>query len=363
MFEPFSPEVITTHRMFYLLRDTPADCTQLGIYTQTPSGLTPVDFVDVYEVGGRLMLAWKEPFKHQVLHNLVVTHAGGREIANLIPVERMWEFYDRPLDSDSGAFSFVSSQPGDPGIDEWRCDRHGYTGRVFGFTQPLFARAESIQAVEYALSVNGLGHVMYVQAVMSSEYEDQVNAAEAPLSARTFQEMMKLLDEWSQATEPPFSNRQACAVAASQFLDEMNLTSEELAEVRSQTPMQVVQYLSGSTDARRRPTNVKPLSQTMKRLLFKRMASSSASVVLSLGGDHVRDFPGLVDMEMAELNNGISRFRQYYGIPESVELTDIELLLASVAGHRESPGLFVANQARQFSNKLGILEAVKNGEI
>lgn len=347
-----------------MLRHATADNKPFGIYTQTPQGLLLVDFVDQFEMSdGRVLLAWKDPFRHQPMHNLVVTFDGGREIVNLIPVERMWEFYDRPLDSGIGGFSFCNSLPGDPGEDEWRCDKHGYTARVWTNTPRMFGSLSELIAVEYPLSVNGVGHVMYLQVADKESIASKYDEDETPFMGRTFQEMIKLISEWAAVYEQPFGNREPIAVAAAQFMEAMAFDDQELSVIHSQTPMQIANFLAGSDDARRRPTGIQAMDQEMKRLLFRRMASTSLSVVLDLHGGIPSENQQIIDLDIDEINNGISRFRTYYGIPESVELTDSELLLSSVTDHREKPGSFVLNQARNFVNKLQILEEVANGNL
>ncbi len=347
-----------------MLRHATGANEPFGIYTQTPQGLAIVDFVDQFEMpNGRVLLAWKDPFKHQPMHNLVVTFDGGREIVNLIPVERMWEFYDRPLDSEIGGFSFVNSLPGDPGKDEWRCDKHGYTARVWIDAPRMFSGLNDLKAIEYPLSVNGVGHVMYLQVVDAAPHASKYDADVTPLAARTFQEIMKLISEWAAVHEQPFGNREPIAIAAARFMEAMAFDDQELSVIHSQTPMQIANFLAGSEDARRRPTGIKPLDKEMKRLLFRRMASTSLSVVFALDGQTFVSQDQIVDQEIGEIHNGIRRFRNYYGIPESVDLTDTELLVSSVVDHREQPSAFVLNQARNFVNKLQILEEAANGNL
>ena len=117
----FTLNVLTTHKAFFLLDNLPKSASQVDVWIQTPAGLESVDFIDVFAMeDGSLLAAWKHPYQKLPLKNLVVFADGVTQVLNLYTIERMVDFYDRPVDANSGTFIFNGSQ-----VIEgagWRCD-------------------------------------------------------------------------------------------------------------------------------------------------------------------------------------------------------------------------------------------------
>lgn len=336
--QPFTTDIISTHRGFFILDQLPKNATEVDVWIQTPAGNESVDFINVFTLAdGTLLAAWQHPFQKLPLHNLTVFCNGVTQVLNLYLLERIIDIYDRPLDAQLGTFSFTKSVPVDGG--DWRCDRGMYGAQQF--TEDNHGRVldEVNQIVIYEpfLGVNGSAHLLYLEAKNKTQVADtKINNSIAPVTGRTLQETLRLIYEWSVLAEEPFNSTDEAAVAAKAFLDGLGFTAEERAVLASLPPMQIANYLAGSETARVRPTTIPALDEAIKTMVFKRMACSSLSKLLSLHGIPLPD--GVYEREVQELEAGLQRFNDYY--TESVSAME---------------KAFYDNQTRFFRNKQTVL--------
>lgn len=336
--QPFTTDILSTHRGFFILDQLPKNTTEVDVWVQTPAGNESVDFIDVFILNnGTLLAAWVHPFQKLPLHNLTVFCDGATQVLNLYPLERIIDIYDRPLDATLGTFSFAKSVPVNGG--DWRCDRGMYGAQQFTEDEHGRVLDEVNQIVIYEpfLGVNGSAHLLYLEATGKTQIADtKINNSVAPVTGRTLQETLRLIYEWSVLAEDPFNSADDAAVAAKAFLDGLGFTEEERAALASLPPMQIANYLAGSETARVRPDTIPALDDAIKTMVFKRMASSSLSKLFSIHG--IEDTYGLLAIETAELEAGLQRFNDYYG--------------ESVSPQEKA---FYDNQVRFFNNKQTIL--------
>lgn len=336
--QPFTTNILTTHRGFFILDQLPNNATEVDVWIQTPAGNESVDFIDVFVLdNGILLAAWKHPFQKLPLHNLTVFCAGVTQVLNLYPLERIIDIYNRPLDAQLGTFSFAKSTPVDGG--DWRCDRGMYGAKAFAGENidRVFSEVNEIVIYEPFMCLNGSAHLIYVEAKNKTQIaEDKVNNSVVPVTGRTLQETLRLIYEWSVLAEDPFNSTDDAAVAAKTFLDFLGFTTEERTALASLPPMQISNYLAGSETARVRPSNIPALDNAIKTMVFKRMASSSLSALFKIHS--IEDTYGLKELEQTELDAGIQRFEDYYSEPVSAA---------------NKP--FYDNQVRFFRNKQTVL--------
>jgi hypothetical protein len=363
--QPFNIDVLSTHKVFFLLEHLPKNTTEVDIWIQTPIGYESVDFVDVFVMqDGSLLAAWKHPLQKLPLQNLVAFGDGVTQVLNLYPVERIIDLYDRPVDATSGTFIFSGSGVID-GAD-WRCD-NGYYGPkslyVEELDSSLINSLAEIVAYEPFMSVAGLGHIMYVESNTQNKPEladlavNKLNNSIAPVVGRTFQEVLRLIYEWAVLADEPFNSTENVAVTAKNYMGTLRFTEDEIDLIKELTPMQISKFISGSTEARIRPDNITPLSAGISDILFKRMASSSLSFIISRNPG-IWDYEEVRQKELDELEVGILRFREYYGVPEYVELTETSRVLEFAEIQAPKQLAYVHNQLRHFANKKSILNGL-----
>ena len=357
--QPFTLDVLSTHKVFFLLEHLPKNTTEVDIWIQTPIGYESVDFVDVFVMqDGSLLAAWKHPLQKLPLQNLVAFGDGVTQVLNLYPIERIIDLYDRPVDATSGTFNFTQSRVID-GAD-WRCDNGYYGPSMFAgeLDNPVISNIGEIVAFEPFLSIAGVGHLIYLESTNKHELAvEKLNNSVVPITGRTFQEVLRLIYEWSVLANEPFNSLDDAAVTAKNYMEALRFSEDDIDLIKELTPMQISKFISGSTEARVRPDNITPLSAGIADILFKRMASSSLSFIIS-HSPAIWDYEEVHQRELAELEEGILRFRAYYGVPEYVELTEVSRVMDFAEIQAPKQLSYVHNQLRHFANKKTILNAV-----
>lgn len=341
--QPFSLEVIKTHKCFYLLKNI-SNAQQIELLHNTPAGHIETDVADAFSMpNDRIIVAWKHHLNMTAMHNLVAVADGKAENVNLTPLERVIDIYDRPVDAQTGTFTFTNSDMIlAPNLD-WRCDNGKFGPRSF---HPITIIDNLPQIVMYEpiLSVNGVGHVIYIEGIGKQTLADHhLNNDEYPVTGRTLWETLKLIREWAIVNLPPFNNTDATSLKARLFLKELQLTDAELAVIDSQIPMQIANYLTGSTNARQRPNGVLPITDGVKDLLFRRLASGSVAALEYLN-------PGMWNLE--ELV-----------IKEQEQLVIDEQIFEMLKQTFEPDRPVIAIQHRFFNNKRAILDKVATGQL
>ena len=341
--QPFNLEVIKTHRCFYLLRHI-SNATELQIVHNTPAGHIDTDVVDAFSMpNGAIIIGWKAPLNIAPMHNLVAVHGQTTENINLVPLERVIDIYDRPVDAQTGTFIFTNSDMILAPSQDWRCDNGKFGPKPFQDVR-IIDQLSEILVYEPVLSANGVGHLIYIEGVAKQDVANQeLSHGEMPTTGRTLWETLKLIREWAIVNQPPFNNTEAVAHKAFQFIKELQLSDAELAVIDQQIPMQIANYLTGSTNARQRPDAVLPITDDVKDLLFSRLASCSVAALEYLN-------PGMWDLE--EL---LSKEQEQLVIDEQI----FEMLKQTFEADRP----VIAIQNRVFTNKRLILDKVAAGQL
>lgn len=366
---PFDLSVLSTHRSFFVLTHIDANATNLDVVIDTPSGRTSADFIDLYRMqNDMLVAAWKDPFKHTPHHNAIVTSSNGYEVVNLTQTERLLEFYNKPLNSRTGTFAFANSVVVVQPNTNWRCDAGLYGTWNFRQVPDFVENNNEIIFFENVLSLNGDSHLCYLEGKHKTAARDyEINHSFLPCAAATLQEILKLVDEWSIVADEPFNNQDIVSAKAKRFMTAMRWTDDELALIRSATPMQISRYLTSEPNARQRPSDVTALDTALTAAVFKRMAHGSLAYANALHGGNLWDQNALLEVENAQLDAGIRRFKAAFDIPESVSICDSDAI-AQYRIYREAAGIvesgpFIHSQARNFCNKATLLERAASGDL
>jgi len=342
--QPFNLEVIKTHKCFYLLRHI-SNATELQIIHNTPAGHIDTNVADAFSMpNGKILIAWKAPLNIGPMHNLSVVSGTTVENVNLVPLERVIDIYDRPVDAQIGVFSFTNSDMIlAPNLD-WRCDNGKFGPLPFANPEGIFEAPSGIVVYEPILSVNGVGHIVYVEGIGKQDLANAyLNADTRPVSGRTLWETLKLIREWAIVNQEPFNNIEAVSHKAHQFIRELKLTEQELAVIDQQIPMQIANYLTGNTNARQRPDGVLPITDDVKHLLFSRLASCSVAALEYLN-------PGMWDLqELLQV--------------EQEQLVIDEQIFEMLKQTFEADRPVISIQHRVFTNKHLILDKVAAGQL
>lgn len=357
--QQFSLDVLSSHKMFFLLNHLPKNSKEVDIWIQTPVGYESVDFVDVFSMAdGSLLAAWTHPLQKLGLQNLVAFADGETQILNLYPIERIWDIYDRPIDAKSGTFNFTASHLIENA--DWRCDRGYYGARAFAgeVSKPVISSLDEVVVYESFLSVAGVGHLIYLESTNKQDFaEEKLNNSVIPATGRTLQEVLRLIYEWSILDNEPFNSKDKAAIAAANYLKALKLTQFELDQIANLPEMQIAQFIKGSDSARTRPSNLSGMTDPIRDIIFSRMASSSLAFIVSRNPE-IWDISEIIDEEWKQIDAGIARFREYYGIPDYVSLTETDRVADFAEIQAPKQVAYVHNQLRHFANKLSILAQI-----
>jgi hypothetical protein len=342
--QPFTLEVIKTHKCFYLLRHI-TGASELQILHNTPAGYIETNVADAFSMpNGAIIIGWKAPLNIAPMHNLVAVHGQTTENINLVPLERVIDIYDRPVDAQLGVFSFTGSDMILAPHLDWRCDNGKFGPLPFANPEGIFEAPSGIVVYEPILPVNGVGYIVYVEGVGKQDLANAyLNSDTRPVTGRTLWETLKLIREWAIVNKEPFNNTEAVAHKSHQFIRELKLTEQEIAVIDQQIPMQIANYLTGSTNARQRPDGVLPITDDVKDLLFSRLASCSVAALEYLN-------PGMWDLE--EL---VSKEQEQLVIDEQI----FEMLKQTFEADRP----VIAIQHRVFNNKRMILDKISTNQL
>ena len=360
--KPFSIEILSEYKAFFLLDQLPKGADSVDVWVKTPVGKESVDFVDVFQMkDGSLLAAWKHPYQKLPLHNLEVFCNGNVQILNLYTVERIIDIYDRPVDADMGTFIFCPSTIIPSG--DWRCDQSMYGPKKFDneTVSRVIENAGQIVYYESFLNVNGVGHVMYLESSGKSELaNEKLNNSVVPATGRTLQECLRLIYEWSVLAQEPFNSKEEAPLCSYDFVKSLKLSDQELATIESLTPMQVSKFISGSNTARLRDMDINPLSEDVANIVFKRMAASSLSFIVSLNPG-IWELGEVIQEEHKQLASGIERFRDYYQLPEGMGIDEHDKVLEHAFIYFPKQKEYVHTQLRGFKNKADLLRGLSLG--
>ena len=87
------------------------------------------------------------------------------------------------------------------------------------------------------------------------------------------------------------------------------------------------------------------------------MASSSLSFIVSRNPE-IWDLEQVVTRELEELENGIQRFKTYYGLTTTTDMDDYDMVVEVANFWYPHQASYIHNQLRHFANKKKILNEI-----
>jgi len=371
MIKPFTVDAVRHNESFYLLRVLNGD-EVLTMYRNTPQG-AEVFPVEEYELArmddGRILICFRDAFRHTLKLNLVAIQNGQSELVNLQLFERVQPLYRAPVSNSDGIFIFTMSKVIELPQQDWRCDASFYGARLFddeGTDEtPLITDIDRLITYETIWNYNGAAHLLFIHMSDDADLaEFTVNGMIAPTGARTLSEAFRLIWEWAQLSKPPFSSNQLPAVRAAELIESV-VMSDALADqiAASQSPMQVSNYLSGSTDARRRPSQVEPITEDLATLIKHTMSFMTLSALVAAN-------PGVADLDAvlaAEEEMFAEQERRmvarFLGEPDAISMETYDefvLFLDALPERHASLVAFVKVKLKAWIVKKGLLAGLRS---
>lgn len=283
--EPFNLDIINKHNMFFMLQKLTATST-INLYYQEVNNNVLFEDCSLFEMeNGQVLVAFPEYFTHISKHNLVATDGVVSEIVSLQIFERIYKHYKHGVNSiDAGGFVFMNSAPVPSFDNQWRCDAGLYGVELFAdplgdSTIAVPEAADALLVYEPILSINGVGHLVYIERENKNNKTQLMNNSITPFATYSLGEALKLVLEWAQVSQEPFNNTESVASKAFEFTQKLGI---EETLVSSQPDMQIFEYLKGNPTARVRPENVQPLIPATDTFIKKNLAHSCLASLVSI---------------------------------------------------------------------------------
>jgi hypothetical protein len=371
MIKLFTVDVVRHNESFYLLRTLNGD-EPLTLHRDTPQGAEVLP-VEEYELArmddGRILVCFRDAFRHSVKLNLIATQGDQSEVVNLQLFERVQPLYRAPVSNTDGVFILCMSKVIELPQQDWRCDASFYGARLFddeGTEEtPVVIDINRLITYEPIWNHNGVAHLLFIHMTDDDDLiEFSVNNMIAPTGARTLSEAFRLIWEWAQLSKPPFSSDQLPAVRAAELIESV-VMSDTLADqiAASQSPMQVSNYFAGSTDARRRPSEVEPISEDLATLIKHTMSFMTLSALVA-ANPGVANFDAVLaaeeDMFAEQERRMVARF---LGEPDAIGMETYDEFIAHLDSlHERHASLvaFIKNKLRVWSVKKGLLAGLRS---
>lgn len=286
--QPFNLDVVNKYNMFFMLQKLNATST-IDLYYQEVNNNVPFENCALFEMlNGQVLVAFPEYFTHISKHNLIATDGVVTEIVSLQIFERIYKYYKHGVDSvDAGGFTFMNSAPVPSFENQWRCDAGLYGVELFAdplgdSTIAVPDVADALLVYEPILSINGVAHLVYIERENKNNKTELMNNSITPFATYSLGEALKLVLEWAQVSQAPFSNTEPVAAKAFEFTQQLEI---EQTIVSNQPDMQIFEYLKGNPTARVRPENVQPISPATDTFIKKNVAHSCLSSLVAIYPD------------------------------------------------------------------------------
>lgn len=327
---PFIPTVVNDYSMFFMLQNIDATSENIELYYEEVNNNVLFEDCSLFKMqDNHVLIAFTDEKESQHKHNLIATNGIISEIVNLQKFERIYDYYKHGIDSvDNGGFIFMNSAPVPSFDNQWRCDAGLYGVELF--TDPIGDStivvpdvADALLVYEPLLSINGVGHLVYIERENKNNKTELMNNSITPFATYSLGEALKLILEWSQVSQEPFNNTEFVATKAFEFTQRLGI---ERTIVSNQPDMQIFEYLKGNPTARVRPENVQPLSDEADIFIKKNFAHLTLSHLLSLYPESW-DAYEIATIETTKLNNEVILFHKRFMSDNALGFEQKEVVL------------------------------------
>lgn len=196
---------------------------------------------------------------------------------NAVDHKTVSNLIDLTKESSEGIFTFSNSKKVNSSASG-RCDNSMNGPSVFirnddnvvsnVFNSTFIASMSEIKTFQPILSVDEIGHIVYIKYDNLEKEEFDLNENNMPKATRTISELLKLMIEWKMVLNDPWNSNDQISKSVESFFNALNINSEiENEIINSQCDMQIVRYLKGDNNARARPPieDIQNISPNVKK--------------------------------------------------------------------------------------------------
>jgi len=343
--QPFNLDVVNKYNMFFMLQKLNATST-IDLYYQEVNSNVPFEDCALFEMlNGQVLVAFPEYFTHISKHNLIATDGVVTEIVSLQIFERIYKYYKHGVDSvDAGGFTFMNSAPVPSFENQWRCDAGLYGVELFAdplgdSTISVPDVADALLVYEPILSINGVAHLVYIERENKNNKTELMNNSITPFATYSLGEALKLILEWAQVSQAPFSNTEPVSAKAFEFTQQLEI---EQTLVSNQPDMQIFEYLKGNPTARVRPENVQPMLPATDAFIKKNVAHSCLSSLVNI----YPDAANITEVKQAEQQK------------LSKDLESLQAASSLLDSNNKDVGFYLKSRTELFTIKQEILQSL-----
>jgi hypothetical protein len=343
--QPFNLDVVNKYNMFFMLQKLNATST-IDLYYQEVNNNVPFEDCALFEMlNGQVLVAFPEYFTHISKHNLIATDGVVTEIVSLQIFERIYKYYEHGIgEIDAGGFTFMNSAPVPSFENQWRCDAGLYGVELFAdplgdSTVVVPDVADALLVYEPILSINGVAHLVYIERENKNNKTELMNNSITPFATYSLGEALKLILEWAQVSQPPFSNTEPVAAKAFEFAQQLGI---EQTIVSNQPDMQIFEYLKGNPTARVRPENVQPISPATDTFIKKNVAHSCLYSLVAI----YPDAANITEVKQAEQQK------------LSKDLESLQAASSLLDSNNKDVGFYLKSRTELFTIKQEILQSL-----
>lgn len=249
----------------------------------------PENYYDLFiDINNNIFLAYN-PYplysNTKLTYSFILEYSDKTYIVNNQDYKNIFDLIDKPINSIDGVFSFTDSALVNTNS---RCDGDRYGPMTFlrpedpdndsDSKSPVVKSASMFTRFTPFLSIDRIGHIIYVELTDLSIISTDANQNSIPKSTYTISEMLKLLIEWAELVNSPWNSIEPISVKSNLFFEKLSIPSEVRDDLNNnQANMQVARYLMGNTNARERPpiSEISEISPILKRWILSKFFFSS----------------------------------------------------------------------------------------
>jgi len=198
----------------------------------------------------------------KLTYSFILEYSDKTYIVNNQDYKNIFDLIDKPINSLDGVFSFTDSTLVNTNS---RCDGYRYGPMTFlrpedpdndsDSKSPVVSSASMFTRFTPFLSIDRVGHIIYVELSDLSIIYADANENSIPKSTYTISEMLKLLIEWAELVKVPWDSVEPISIKSDLFFKGYNIPNEIKSElIDNQAAMQVARFFMGDDNARLRPS-------------------------------------------------------------------------------------------------------------
>jgi hypothetical protein len=294
----------------------------INIYTIHPEGEFEFFDYELFSLGDKTLIAFTS-FDFSKSDNLYkIVSNNNIERIDFQTYEAIIDVIDEDYEKEKNLFLLMNSVPVQQKIQEGsfvsvvdldkRCDINTFGAMAFVDTSDGFSpaivdysimTADNITGAAVMINYPGSAVIMKISGnnFPESSYKDWPSVVG---TCKTLTGAIRLIIEWSEATESPWNSQEEIAIKSKDLLEKLEVPEDIINEILNfQTPMPVEMFLSGDPNPRKSIDEKVELPPLFKKWYMSRLRYKSLNTL-------VKYFPDNIEIPLSILNQEKSKYEQ-----------------------------------------------------